>query len=246
MFFFTGLCLAAMAGCFIYHIAAHMYDLGTVTSLVTAFVAGSIVLAGGYIPNLFPSGALAMAISAKSVYRNTNPKNIGGMEREHYYAFPEDIATYPVALTPAFLTAALFGDLVTIPLADPFVMVEGKFFHKVPCIPEEGQVKSTLVGPTESRAFENMASFTNAGNNDALRGFLAYNANRPIILIMKELNGTMKVVGTQKYPALMDTVEATNGAKTTDGNIIKNSFKAMCEVPCPTYLAPVPLDPDEA
>jgi hypothetical protein len=230
------------AGLFIRHIGADMYGLTPLSANLVGGAAASAVVLSAFIPDLFPTGALFMAITAKQIVRNPNPQNIAGLTGKHYYAFVEDILTFPAALTPDFLAATSFGQLVTIPLLDPFVMVVGKYFHPFPCTEETGNVKSTLVGPTDSKAFENVASFENAGNNDALAGAIAYTANKPVIVIVHELNGTLKVVGTQQYPARLDTADRSGGVKVADGNMTKHSYKCYAPIPCPTYLEVIPLD----
>jgi hypothetical protein len=248
-FMLTAILLAVIAFAFVKYIGTEMYGLTEMQANLVAGGAGAFVIAApilsSYIPELFPAGALFCALVAKNIGRNPNPKNIAGMQLDHYYAFYEDIDTFPTGLTPDFLAAATFGALVTIAEEDVFVMKAGKFFHKLPCTPEEGQVKSTLVGPVDSMAFENTASFGNANNNDPLRGFLGFTANKPVIIVMCELNSSLKVVGTQGYPARLATGDAQNGGKVTDGNIVKHSYKSYSEVPCPTILSPIPLDPAE-
>jgi hypothetical protein len=240
------LLMAAAAAMFIRHIAADMYNIPPVASNICGIASFTIVAAASFIPDIWPAGALFMAITAKAIVRNANPNNVAGLQRTHYYAFVEDIDTYPAALTPDFIAATTFGALVSIPDDDPFVMKDGKFFHPFPCIEETGNVKSTLIGVTESHAFENTSSFSNAGNNDQLNGYIAYVANKKLIVVGLELNGTLKVVGTAEYAALLVTAERDGGTKTEDGNITKHSFRACSPVPCPTYLGALPLDPDEA
>ncbi len=243
--FLTIVLMAICAGLFIRHIGSEMYGLTQSVANLTGLVIAGLVVASAYIPDIWPHGALFMAITAKAIVRNANPKNIAGIGDAHYYAFCEDIETYPAALTPDFVAAAAFGALVSIPIGDVFVMQAGKFFHPFPCTPETGDVKSTMVGPNDSKAFENVASFSNAGNNDALAGAIGYTANKPVIIVVKELNGTMKVVGTQDYPARLDTADRTSGVKVADGAMIKHAYKAYAPVPCPTLLSPLPLDPTE-
>jgi len=237
--------MAVGAGLFMRHIAGDIYGLTNAQANWSGAGAALIVGASSFVTDVFPKASFLMAITAKAIVRNPNPKNIAGLEKKHYYAFEEDILTYPVALSPDFLAAVTFGELVTIPLADLFVMQAGKFFHPFPCTEETGQVKSLLVGPTDSKAFENTANFQNAGNNDELAGAIAYTANKPVIIVVAELNGTMKVVGSQGYPARLETAERDGGTKVADGNNQKHSYKAYAAIPCPTLLSPLPLDPTE-
>ncbi|WP_374949611.1 hypothetical protein [Mucilaginibacter sp.] len=243
-FLFLGACIAMamFAAAFTYNVASTFCEMNPTAALIPAGAAGVFVLSAGYADQWLPQGALFFAMNVKNIKTNANPKNIAGLQGTHFYALEEDIATWPAALTPDFATATTPEELVTIPDDDPFVMKTGKFFHKFPCVLEEGQVKSTMVGPTGSRAFENMAAFSNPGNILALQGHIAFIGNKKVIIVANEQNGTLRVVGTQEFPAQVDSYEAANGPKTGDGNNQKHGFKAYSPVPCPTYLAAIPLD----
>jgi hypothetical protein len=241
--FLTVVVMAVMAFLLVQQIAVNQYGASQFAATMVAGAACAVLIVVPCIPGVMPQGALFFALTPANIVRNATSNNIAGTMLDHYYAFEEDILSYPAALTPDFLAATTFGQLVTIPDDDPFIMKTGKCFHTLPCTPDEGKIKSTLVGPTESMAFENSADFGNAGNNDPLRGYIAYTANKKQILIMRELNGTLKVVGTQGYPAIYKSAEASNGGKVSDGNTLKHSLVSYSVVPCPTYLAAVPLTP---
>lgn len=187
-----------------------------------------------------------MALTAKNIKRSANPKNMGGLAQEHYYAFVEDIKTWPAGLNPDFAAAENFSDLVTIAADDVFVMQPGKYFHTFPCLLEGGQVKSTRVGPIGSAGYEQSASFSNPDNEDDLKGHIVYIGNKPVIIIAREIKGTVKVIGNRECPAYVETHEIQNGEKVGDGNSQKHSFKAYGSIPSPTYLGAIPVEPPAA
>lgn len=239
----VSLLLSVFAALFIANIAYADYGISQVGAYGLGIAVFIILFTSGfYMHKIVPAGSL-FTLAAINITRNAVPKNLGGMESKHYYCFVDDIDTWPDGMSPDFIAAAGFGALVTIAESDPFVMKTGKCFYEIPCTLEEGQVKSTLVGPMDSPGFENTAAFSNAGNNEPLRGYIGYTANVEQVILMKENNGTVKIIGTQGYPARLVTGEHTNGGKVSDGNIIKHSYKSCSSVPCPTYLAPIPLTP---
>jgi hypothetical protein len=183
-----------------------------------------------------------MTVNTKSMKRKTGG-NIGGLASEHYWAFADEIKTYPDGLNPDLDAATSFEALLTLEATDLFEMQAGKYFGTIPCILEEGQLKSTMVGPLDSRAFENTGTLANQGNDDELKGHAVVAAGRPIILLMRENNGSLKVLGTKEYPAQLDTFEWTNGGKVADGNLQKYAFKSNGKIPSPTYTGAIPLAP---
>jgi hypothetical protein len=242
-----GICLAisVFMGAFVGNTAHAIYDLPPVSSLLLATMVSFTLGGSALFSNVMPKGALFMSLNAMNITRKANQKNIGGIAQDHYYAFADDIKTYPVGLNPDFDDASFtkFSDLVTLKSTDVFVMQPGKYFYKLPCILEEGQLKSTQVGPLGSKAFENTGMLANPANLDDFTGLCAYAANKPMIFLVKELNGTYKVVGTQEYPAQVDAYENTNGAKVSDGNIQKVTLKSYGCIPSPNYTGAVPLEP---
>lgn len=184
-----------------------------------------------------------MALNAKNILYPQGKLNPGGIAGYIYYAFEEDILTFPAALTPDTETAITFGELVTIPIADPFVMKPGKYFHKLYCTIETGEVKSSMVGPVDSRSFVNSVTISHPGNEAEFLGFLAAGANRRLATIVPEQNGKIRVIAHPTFPAMFDTAEGSSGKKTEDGRVTELTIKASAGTPAPIYLAPIPLEP---
>jgi len=183
-----------------------------------------------------------MSINAANV-RKVTGKSMGGTAGAFYYAFLEDILSWPVQLTPAAVAATDFADLVTVPIGDPFIMNTGKQFFQVDCILEEGEVKHTQIGPRDCAAFENMYDNVYPGNDAAYLGFNALLANKDVVVIAEELNGVLRVIGFPNFPARLDKSTGTGGKKVADGRKNTLSFVSRGEIPPPVYLAPVPLTP---
>lgn len=183
-----------------------------------------------------------MTLNAANITKRIG-QNTGGTGNLMYYAFLADILSWPAALPADFDSATAFGDLITVPIDDPFVMNTGKQFFSVYCTLEEGELKYTQIGPRDCAAFEN--SYTNSypGNDEDYLGFMAYLANHEVVVIVPEQNGKLRIIGLPLYPAFVEKQDGTSGKKVADGRSNTVTFFSRGSVPPPIYLAPVPLTP---
>lgn len=189
------------------------------------------------------SGALLFALNAKNITWPQGRENPGGIGSMIYYAFEEDILSWPAAATPDTETATTFAMLGEIPIGDPFVFKTGKCFFELYCTLEEGEVKHAMVGPRDSKGFENSVDISFPGSDAELIGFLAAAANRRIVCLVPEMNGKVRLIGHPRFPAQIDTNEGTSGKKVADGRANKITIKASAGTPPQVYLAPIPLTP---
>lgn len=207
-------------------------------------IAGAL-FALGQIP-VQQSGVLMMGLNAKNILWAQGRLNPGGVGEKFYYAFEEDILSYPKALTVDTEAAQNFADLVTVPAGDPFIMKPGKYFFEHYTTLEEGELKSTMAGVRDSMSFENEFDFSFPGNEAEQLGFLASSANRSVVGIVPEQNGKLRIIGGPFFPGTITAGTYTSGKKVADGRANKMTIKASCGTPPAIYLAPVPLEPDAA
>lgn len=160
--------------------------------------------------------------------------NPGGVTRI-LYAFAEDILTFPT--TADTETATTLESVIE--LSGAIVMKTGKQFHDLYCTLEEGQVKSNIVGPRDGKGFENMVELSYPGNDPVFLGFIASVANRQIVLIVKEKNNVLRVIGSLEDPAYLETGEYDGGKKIADGRKTVFSFKDTKATPAPIYTEPL-------
>jgi len=204
---------------------------------------GAVLTVAGFIP-LNQVGVLALALNAKDILYPQGRFNPGGIQGEIYYAFEDDIESWPAALQIIDTeTATDFEDLTTIPAADPFVFKSGKSFKKLYCTLETGEIKYSLIGPRDSKAFTNSIEVSYPSNDETIIGFLASSANRRLVFIVKEQNGRAKVLGTPQFPAQLETVEGTSGKLIEDGNVSVQTYLSKSPIPAPIYKAPILLEP---
>lgn len=152
-----------------------------------------------------------------------------------WYAFPEDILTFPTLADPA--TATTFSSLVEYTTA--IIMAEGKQFRELYCTLETGEVKAAQVGPRDGKGYENSVTISFPGNDSLFLGFKAYMANRDAIFIVREKNGKLRVLGNLEDTALMDADDEKSGQKIADGRASVVTFKASGATSCPIYTVAI-------
>ncbi|MGY4385656.1 hypothetical protein ACVWYN_002702 [Pedobacter sp. UYP24] len=148
-----------------------------------------------------------------------------------FYAFVDDILSFPSLADPE--TATTFASLVEF--ANPIVMKAGKQFNELYCTVEEGELKSTLVGPRDGKGYENMLEISFPGNESLFLGFKAASANRNIVFAVAEKNKKVRILGSLEDPAYMESDESTSGKKIADGRKSVLTFKASSATPAPIY-----------
>lgn len=150
---------------------------------------------------------------------------------EVYFCYPEDVSVFPALADPA--SATTLSSLVTY--SDDIVMKTGKQFFQVYCTLETGQVKSTLVGSRDGKGYETSVEISFPGNDPVFLGFKAYGANRDFILLVKEKNGKVRVIGDLDNTAIIDSDEEMSGQKIADARKSTLTFKASGPTPAPIY-----------
>jgi len=152
-----------------------------------------------------------------------------------YYAFLEDIASFPTLDDPE--TALTFESLVEY--TEAIVMKAGKQFFEYYGTLEESELKCELVGPLDGKGFENSGEWSYPGNDSKALGFMAATANRPAVYLIVEKNNVVRVVGSLEDPAYLQTIANTSGKKIADGRKSVITVKASGATPAPIYTLPL-------
>ncbi|SDK35255.1 hypothetical protein SAMN05421823_102532 [Catalinimonas alkaloidigena] len=165
--------------------------------------------------------------------------NDAGLARMHYYCALDDIDTFPaIAATPASATSA--AELVTV--ADDFVFKSGKCFKEFYCTLEKGNMKSTLVGERDGKSAENTVTLFHPGNKDYLLGMIEYLKNTNLVVLVRELDGQIRIFGSEYLPANLDVAESDSGTKVADLKGITVTVKSIGRI-APIYTGAIPLTP---
>lgn len=173
-------------------------------------------------------------MNAKDIKWPQGRYNPGGTVKV-YYAFKEDIDSFPVLADPE--TATTFESLVEYD--SPIVMKSGKQFFELYCTLETGEIKSTLVGNRDGKGFENTMEISFPGSEAEFLGFQAASANRELVFIVIEKNKKARVLGSLEDPATFDTNEASSGKTVADSRASVMTFKASGATAPPIYTSPL-------
>lgn len=160
--------------------------------------------------------------------------NDGGIASEHYYALIDDVATWPTV--PA--NPLNFADKAT--LLGNFVMKPGKTFKRIYCTLEKGELSSTQVGERDGKSYETMGTLHFPGNSAELLGFLEHLKNSNILLVVRELMGTFRVLGGQYLPANIESSEVKTGMAVADLKGATFTIRSIGRI-APIYNGTIPL-----
>lgn len=233
-----GIFCLIMISLFIGNVVASATDNNSV-----GLVFATIVFIGSFVP-LNTSGVLLMSLNAKDIVFQQGVFNPGGIAGEVYYAFTEDIETWPAALSVIDTENATdFDDLVTVKAADDFKFKTGKSFKKLYVTLETGELKYSLIGARDGKSFQNSMEISYPKNDATISGFVASTANRRMVFIAIEQNGTAKVLGTKQFPAQLETAEGGTGKLIEDPNTLVQTYISKSPIPPAIYEPPILLVP---
>ena len=168
-------------------------------------------------------------------------ENPGGCSTEWYWAFWDDVATFPTLPAASLLS---IGDPATFAsLTGSFIMKATKQFWKGYGTLDTVSIEDDSVGPLDSKSFKNVFKCEHPGIKALLAGWLRMVQNRSIIIIAKDSSGIMRVVGNAQYGANLTEAKGSTGAKVEDGNKASITFESYGVCPAPIYPGTVPLTP---
>jgi len=169
-------------------------------------------------------------MNAKAILWPQGRYNPGGITQV-FYGYKEDFLSFPVLGDPE--TALTLESLVSY--ATAIIMKAGKQIFQLYCTVEQGEIKSTMVGPRDGKGYENMLEISFPGSEAEFLGFKAAAANRELIFFVKEKNGKVRVLGNLEDPAFFENDDSTSGKAIADGRTSKLTFKASGATPAPIY-----------
>jgi hypothetical protein len=138
--------------------------------------------------------------------------NIPGTSLEILYAQFDDIdlATFPEL--PA--VKATDSDYTTI--ATDFTMQVGKVFSKLSVSVKTGQITAEKVGPYDSENYVSKFECEHPGIGDEIEAFLQKAANNNLVVIVTELDGTVRQFGSKNRPCRIEAVAIDHGKDSGD------------------------------
>ena len=142
------------------------------------------------------------------------------------------------------LPAAPTTDAEYVTVAGDFVPSATKGFVKIYCTPKTGMIESESVGEVDGYSFKHSFTFFIPGNNDDAEAFGRKLLNTRGYFVITELDGTVRLVGTKKFPAFVEEVKGTSGGKVEERR--GNTFKVFCygvTPKAPKFTGDAPLKP---
>lgn len=175
------------------------------------------------------------------ITKDPQTNNTGGLYEDFYFARTADILTWPTkeASTPTPLPSD------SIILTDVFIMKTGKKFFHAKTVLGNAEVKWEVIGPRKGKCYKHSFEvFLPQNTNDNL-GVLSLMKNDELVVIAKDRNGILRVVGSELMPATLDSGNGTTGKKAEDDPGAGNTlvFTTEDNDPPATYAGEIPLTP---
>ncbi|WP_151087374.1 hypothetical protein [Hymenobacter baengnokdamensis] len=167
--------------------------------------------------------------------------NTPGIQQKIFYTTLENIVTLPKPTEDdSAASTGTFADLVTI-TAD---IVVKKPLSSIYVTLEDGELKHSGQGETDSMSFKNELEFAHPGTKPEQLGFAQWCKNSNLIFLVPEVDGQIRVLGTRGYPAKLATAPGSTGKKSTDGRKTTFTFHSSRKGPAPVFTGKVMVAAD--
>lgn len=215
------------------------------SAVLAVLISPAVGISPGYLLVGISSGLTISSFAIPSMVFGLNSfdltkvtvENPGGCATEWYWAFWDEILTFPTL--PAIDAV---GEVNTkASLTGTFAMKPTKMFYKGYGTMDTVSVEDDAVGPMDSKSFKNIFKCEHPGVKALLAGWLRMVQNRSIVIIAKDGSGTMRVVGNQLFGANLTEAKGSTGAKVEDGNKASLAFESYGPCPAPIYTGTIPL-----
>lgn len=161
---------------------------------------------------------------------------LGGLKVKAYYAFTNDISFFPQPIAPT-----TFEQAATV-TAD-FVMKPGKYFRRLTGDLEMPMLSGESAGGVNNLSAANKYKFAQAGTSAQLVGLVNAIKNRSIVLIVEDLAGNKRIIGSEGLPAKLESFSENTGAKVADAKVLEFTVYAPGDLAL-FYTGVVPLPPE--
>jgi hypothetical protein len=160
-----------------------------------------------------------MSINEKKLADEMNytvQDNVGGIQHTQiYFAAYDWFAANGIKKPKSHLAATTLAELATI--SDDHAFKTGYGFMKFRATPKTGNIESPSAGEADGKVANNTFSFMMPGTKAEVLGFRRKFQNRDGIWLVKEEDGTIRQLGSEAIPAIMETVTGTLGGGGHDG-----------------------------
>jgi len=141
------------------------------------------------------------------------------------YAVHPQIITFPMPKN--------FGDVgytyeTAVAVADPIVFQATKGWGTINIMPDSGEVKVDLVGNKGNKKTKSTLSFSVAGNDKKLLGFLRTHKNTPMVFSVPERDGQNRLIGDKFNAAYIVEAPGTTGKGGEDDKMVSFTLESFC------------------
>jgi hypothetical protein len=165
--------------------------------------------------------------------------NTGGLTQEWYYAYAEDIETWPTYFSK---------DSATTPeqlmnYAGNFIMKSGKQFHEGYLTWGTGELKWDAQGPMDCKSYKHTFELSRPSADAKILAFIDLVKNANLVIICRDKDGNYRVIGSEFLAAKYETDAGTTGKTGEDykGDVI--TFMSELESAPKFYPGVIPVTP---
>jgi hypothetical protein len=159
----------------------------------------------------------------EDVVKDSGGDNGAGLKRTIYFALIADVLTWPT-----FGASATYADLATFTTA--FAMVSTKRFWSFVADVRRNSLESISAGERGSLSSINKLEIVRAKFNASVAGFLRQHKNDDMVFICEDLNGQLRVLGSNDLPAELVNFTIPSGAEVSDDKNTKITVEAVGEI----------------
>jgi len=142
-----------------------------------------------------------MALALENINKNLpGGCNPGGIAQKIFYAFWEDVKTWPTK--PDLATVTALEDLAV--LTGDIIMQTGKRFFELYLTDDTGEFKIETVGEKDGKSFVEHLSLFHPGLQKTVLGFINAAKNANLVFIVEDAAGQMYLMGDSQRPATLD------------------------------------------
>ncbi len=163
--------------------------------------------------------------------------NTAGIGQNIYVAKKVDIETLPTPQVDNSIGDGSLAQLVTI--SDNIVMKPGKGMIKVYCTLEKGSLQHESQGEMDGMSFMNKLKIFMPGSKAEVLGFIQWAKNSSLIILVPEIDGQVRMLGHENYPAKMINAPGGTGEKTADLKGTEINFQSARKGPAPIFTGQV-------
>ena len=198
------------------------------------------MLLGSFIEQRIMAGlGLIQCLDLFGTPYTSGQDNTGGLTQKWYYAYAEDILTWPTysskdsATTPAELMNYVGN----------FIMKSGKQFFEGYLTWNTGELKWDAQGPMDGKSSKHTFEASRPSADAAILAFIDLIKNANLVIICLDKDGNYRVIGSEFLSAKYDTDAGTTGKTGEDykGDVI--TFVSELESAPKFYPGVIPITP---